>query len=324
MGKNNENNNATANIADNDLLIDFWGNDVFLKVYQALSIGKIKFSFASKSKPKDGIDCYLDADIFHSDLVDIINSGEFRKKEALERQRADAEQKANPQKKVYCRDIWKSPAGVNTENKVRQFSIQPGSKSDFVIRATMGDKSVMVPVEWYRLKLMVERWRHLVPDYDKMMRERYNLSAMENEYHAKQQKKAIAELEAEEREAQANVSTSAKNTNAGAPQASHTTAESQNTSAKNTQAPIAENKPDTSNVTQYRVKVTTPLTPMGTDKLAMKAVSENNTEYAFVFDKEQQEKAAWTNFSARCQKAGAVVQIRGIEGEKYVTVKQYA
>ena len=49
-----------------DLLLELYGSNSFVKVYQALEIDKIKFSFAKKGEEKNGIDVYMDCLLYTS------------------------------------------------------------------------------------------------------------------------------------------------------------------------------------------------------------------------------------------------------------------
>ena len=150
-------------IEDNDLLLAIYGNDNFLKVYQALEIGKIRFSFVPKEDPKDSIDCFVNADDFASDLIDLINSRD------LIRMANNSLAKQKQESKAYADAIWESKAGLasNTENAIiRKFSIQPGKTQEFVFRATQGKKSIMVGFSFRDLKLLSYRWHYLEKDWD--------------------------------------------------------------------------------------------------------------------------------------------------------------
>lgn len=175
---------------DNDVLVAIYGNNTFLKVYQAIEIGKIKFSFVNKDNPNDSIDCYLDCDIFNCDLIDKITSKDCNgltplEKLAIAEKQFYAEKKANARgQSVYHSPIWVSPSGVNNGNIVRKFEIQPADKTDYVFRATEGKKNILVGCEARFLTLLAERWKYLKVDYDVYMRQKYNKEAMKNPYHS--------------------------------------------------------------------------------------------------------------------------------------------
>lgn len=174
---------------DPDVLVAIFGGKTFVKVYQALDIGKIKFSFANKSNPKDGIDCYMDCNIFNCDLIDKITSKDYNnittlEKLALAEKKAYAERKASANgQTIYHKPIWESPAGVNDGNVVRKFEIQPADNTDYMFRATEGKKCITVGCEARYLSLLAENWSFLKPDYDEYMRAKYNKKAMANTYH---------------------------------------------------------------------------------------------------------------------------------------------
>lgn len=172
-------------IEDNDLLLAIYGNDNFLKVYQALEIGKIRFSFVPKEDPKNSIDCFVNADDFASDLIDLIDSRD------LIRMANNSLAKQKQEEKTYPDVIWESKAGLvsNSENAViRKFSIQPGKTQEFVFRATQGKKAIMVGFSFRDLKLLSYRWHYLEKDWDTIMAAKYNSEAMMNSYRAKKNK----------------------------------------------------------------------------------------------------------------------------------------
>lgn len=182
-------------ISDNDALIAIYGGKSFLKIYQALEIGKIKFCFVPKDEPKNSIDCYMNADDFASDFIAMIDSGELRKlayNARVEQQKTGAQ---------YASDVWESRVGVSTSGdteQLRKFTIQPGNAQEFMFRASQGKKSVTIGFGWRELKLLSYRWHFLEADWNEMMKAKYNIKAMENAYHSKHNAEQLAQQEAEE------------------------------------------------------------------------------------------------------------------------------
>lgn len=278
-----------------NFIADIYGGKAFLKVYPALEILKVKFSFVNKDNTKEHIDVYMDADIFHCDLIPLIRSGELRERGNKERIR-----KKNSEDK-YCKAIWVSPPSVSTDDVVKCFEIQPGEKTEFVFRATMGKISIIVGCDYRFLLLMAEHWRFLESDYEECMRKIYNMESMKNSYFSERQEPAKPEPQV----ATAPVVQTSNDGFSGIPQ-----------NAK----PVTVKE----EIKEYRMKVSIPLTPMGTDKKAMKAVTEDNHEYPLVFTDDSFNKAEWKNFEARCSRPGAVIKVEGVFKDDRIYVKKFA
>ena len=177
---------------DKDLLHPIWGANSAVKIYQALEIGKIKFSFFEKEDPTHSIDCYMDVIDFVSDFIDQINSGELMKRCAYAR-KEQAEKGAK-----YAADIWESRAGVaQNKEQIRKFSIQPGSKQELAFRAQQNGKNIVIGFSFRELKNLAYKWSFLEKDWNKIMEGKYNLASMTSEYHAKKNKE---QYEAQQRE----------------------------------------------------------------------------------------------------------------------------
>lgn len=314
---NNANTNKTNNESP-DMLIDVFGAKTFFKVYQCLGIGKMKFSFVDKENPKDkSIDIYLDADIFSCDLIEQIKNGELRQKGNVERQRA---KNANEK---YCKAIWNSPAGISAEQKVRQFEIQPGNSTEFVFRATEEKKQITVGCDYRSLRLMAERWSYLKPDYDDLMRRKYSLVNMQNEYRKVNGQQAPAQQEQPKAtQTVANAVTSTPPASAVAP----TTPQAKpiGFGMGSTQAPVQkqEEQPKEQqtpapqgNKQEFKMKITTPIADMANGKKALKAITADNVEYPCIFPAELCKHNAFSEFEKRCSRAGNVIKVRGIIGK---------
>ncbi len=318
-------NGNSANKTNNespDMLIDVFGAKTFFKVYQCLGIGKMKFSFVDKENPKDkAIDIYLDADIFSCDLIEQIKNGELRQKGNIERQRA---KNANEK---YCKAIWNSPAGISAEQKVRQFEIQPGNATEFVFRATEEKKQILVGCDYRSLRLMAERWAYLKPDYDDLMRRKYSLANMQNEYRkngngSSQQAPVQKQEQPKATQTVANAVTNTPPASAVAP----TTPQAKpigfgmgNTQAQ--QAPVQAEQPKApvtaqqGNMQEFKMKITTPIANMTNGKKALKAITADNVEYPCIFPAELVNNASFSEFEKRCTRAGNMIKVRGAVGK---------
>lgn len=336
MSNNTNANNKTTNDAP-DMLIDVFGAKTFFKVYQALGIGKIKFSFVDKENPKENsIDYYLDADVFSCDLIEQINNGELRQKGNAERKRA------KEAKDKYCKAIWNSPPGASSDQKkLRQFEIQPGNSTEFVFRATetpntqqeptendqqAQKKNIIVGCDYRSLRLLAERWKYLKSDYDELMRRKYCLENMQSAYRRGNEASASMPTTAPvqtEKPKEQSVST---------PQ----TQTPQETSAPTTpqakpigvgmgttpQAPAQETEPTTptpqennQQTQEFRMKITTPIADMANGKKALKAVTFDNIEYPLIFSAELVKRGEFSEFEKRCGRAGNVIKVRGAVGK---------
>ncbi|MBO5371740.1 MAG: hypothetical protein J6A75_03365 [Lachnospiraceae bacterium] len=319
-------NGNSANKTNNespDMLIDVFGAKTFFKVYQCLGIGKMKFSFVDKENPKDkAIDIYLDADIFSCDLIEQIKNGELRQKGNIERQRA---KNANEK---YCKAIWNSPAGISAEQKVRQFEIQPGNATEFVFRATEEKKQITVGCDYRSLRLMAERWSYLKADYDDLMRRKYSLANMQNEYRKNGNGSQQAPAQQEQPKATqtvANAVTSTPPASAVAPTTPQakpigfgmgSTQTQQAPVQKQEEQPKAQQTPaPQGNKQEFKMKITTPIADMANGKKALKAITADNVEYPCIFPAELCKHNAFSEFEKRCSRAGNVIKVRGVIGK---------
>lgn len=305
MAQNNKPNQNQESESKN-LLLPIYGKDTFVKIYQALDIGKIKFSFVNKEKPKEPIDCYINADDFASDLIDLIDSGELRKRASYAKQE---QQKTNAQ---YAKDIWESRAGVSqaNENVIRKFTIQPGSTQDFVFRATQGKKNIVVGFAYRELKLLSYRWHFLEKDWNAIMEAKYNMKNMTSEYHQRQNAEQYAKQMEEERMATSNitqqsqqnayetssqmndtpnygVSSSPKN-NA---KSTHTPSPNNNTSQSTQASMISGTEQKAAKVISINLKVKTPLVDMNNGGKAFQGWGADNKEYNVIIRKDVLAKA---------------------------------
>ena len=203
-----QNRNQNTQDTDKDLLLAIYGGKAFVKIYQALEIGKIKFSFVNKENPKEHIDCYIDAEDFASDLIDIIDSDEIRKRAhaaKLEKEKTNSR---------YAKDIWESRVGVSQSdaNQLRKFTIQPGTSQDYAFRATQNNVNIVVGFAHRELKLLSYRWHFLENDWNKKMMQKYCIANMTSEYHQRQNSEQYARQVEEERQMENNVPQQEANT----------------------------------------------------------------------------------------------------------------
>lgn len=75
-------------------------------------------------------------------------------------------------------------------------------------------------------------------------------------------------------------------------------------------------KPQTNNepvLQEFRMRVTTPLTPMAGEKAALKGVTEDNQTLAVVFGTNlTKDVSVWKTFETKGSKAGSIIRIRGV------------
>lgn len=289
--------------ADKDLLLAIYGGKSFVKIYQALEIGKIKFSFVNKENPKEHIDCYIDADDFASDLIAIIDSDEIRKRAYNARQ----EQKETKAK--YAKDIWESRVGVSQTNasQLRKFTIQPGSSQDFAFRATQNSMNIVVGFAHRELKLLSYRWHFLEADWNKKMAAKYSLANMTSEYHQKQNKEQYARQVEEENQyastaqpqEQENTTSNAQNSNYSNQMAETPTygissnlKEARNSQNEQKQEPKqSHNNGSSVKIQSYQLKVKTPLTDLSGGGKAFQGWGADNNVYDIVIRKDVLDKA---------------------------------
>jgi len=322
--------------AEKDLLLPIYGGKSFVKIYQALEIGKIKFSFVNKENPKEEhIDCYIDADDFASDLIAIIDNDEIRKRAYNAKQQQKQQQQNNNQNSKYV-DIWESRAGVSqaNANQIRKFTIQPGTTQDYVFRATQNGKSpIVVGFAHRELKLLSYRWHFLEVDWNKKMAEKYCLANMTSEYHQKQNAEQYARQVAEEE----NQYTSTTQHQELSQQ--HSTSISCNSSYSNEieETPtygISSNLKDTRNsqntqmqepkqnvnnnncsvkIQSYQLKVKTPLTDLSKGGKAFQGWGADNKVYDIIIRKNVLDKAnaELENLMKQASRLGTKLTVKG-------------
>lgn len=286
---------------NNDLLLEVYGSKTFVKVYQALEIGKIKFSFAEKDNVTDGIDCYVNADDFASDLIKKITDQRLLKACAVEKQRAASKNEK------YCQDIWKSRAGIDGEKNVRSFSIQPGSSTEMVFRASKNGKNIIVGFEYRELELLAYRWSFLEADWNKKMAERYSLSNMKNSFYSPDQTKKQPESAV----SQDFKSTPPSDTPVPMDKAKYMVSGNASAKKANTTPSPDQNAGSAARKSKvYKLKVVDGMQPMTSGNRALKAITVDNISYPVIFEKNLLALPHWQAFEKRAV-PGSIIMVTG-------------
>lgn len=181
---------------EKDLLMSVYGGSAFLKIKQALEIGKVCFSFVDIKEPKNHIDIYMDAVEFATEIAHECgletNERLFRALKA-EKDKGDQYPKA-----VYVSPVGGNATGNNGKPISRYFEISPAAQKGDVLFtakafpaeknatgafiAKKGEKALLtlrVPCLYKDLKGMALKWKFLEEDY---MRSVYTVAGMKSEY----------------------------------------------------------------------------------------------------------------------------------------------
>lgn len=273
---------------EKDLLLAVYGKDSFMKIYQALEIDKIKFSFAKKGNETNGIDCYMNADDFASDLIAKIRNERLWVMLQKEKQRYT---EAGEQ---YGKDVWESRIGNSSDNQLRSFSIQPGKNTPVVFRAKQDKNSITVGCDWRELELLAYRWKFLERDYERVLYERYTIANMKNSYRGNADKNESKNVDAPKNSTSASVTSVTNPTPANQPPMY----ESQD------EAPTLESSSGTQQQTvTIRFKSIIPITNYKSGK-CLKAITEEGDEFAVLFPTETINAipaAQWRDFESKLQ-----------------------
>lgn len=288
---------STNNSTGSDMLLEVYGGKAFFKIYQCLTIGKIKFSFAKKDNPKDGIDCYVDAEDFIADFMLLITAprGTLADGNLLERLFAER-RRMQEQNSEQGNDIWTSRPGKGKEDTLRVMSIQPGSKTQFVFKAYESSaekgqkgKQILVGFDFRELRLLAMRWNFLYDDYKKILQNKYSMNNMVSEFSR--------------RKAQQNASGNTEASEAAIRQHSAASAVSS----------VQPHQMQSLEVKTLKVKILRPFTVYGTEgNQAMQVVTEDACTLAVICTGQLIREAgqAWMDFSARCKK-GSIISLQG-------------
>ena len=309
---NNSNSNK-AKEKSKDLLLEIYGGKSFCKIYQALGIGKIKFSFAEKGKETEGIDCYVNVDDFVSNFISKIRNRDFLRLADAERKRA---KDANEQ---YCKPIWQSRIGLSSDSNLRHFSLQPGSSTEFVFRAVENKSSIIVGFDYRELELLEYRWKFLEKDWNDIMAKKYSFANMKDENKEKFYSKQVMEME----EAESEESAPAKQDNppVNEEKASPTERPMFKATGTDTSEKQEENGKQQEAIppsVKLRLKVTKEVARASSGNACLKAITEDGTEYILIFSKTLMNNVPnWAEYEKKLGKAGTIISITGkIYGER--------
>lgn len=317
-----------ANIADKSkkdpsLLLECHGAKMFMKIYQALEIDRIKFSFVKKGDERNPIDIYMNAEEFQSDLIAKINSGQ------LERRRLEEARRPNAAGDKHCQDIWASRVGKSPKNTIRKFSIQPGQRTEYVFYATetaenekSNAKSIVVGCSGKDLILLAFRWSFLYEDYKAILCERYSMKNMKSSYHAKESE-AGQEVSYDEslenvQQAAPPASTSRQTDTMQAGERGPRSFSIGSNDFQDTHQDIkSQDSADTyipqGKVEQFKLKVATSIVQMRSGKYALEGYTQDNIKYAVVFDPSIFSGLnSWENFYKSCTNIGNIIRFKGI------------
>lgn len=299
-----------------DLLLEIYGGKSFLKIYQALGIGKIKFSFAEKGKENAGIDCYVNADDFACDFIAKIRTRDFLKMADAERRRA------NESNEQYCKEIWTSRAGITADDKIRAFSLQPGASTPFVFRATENKTKIIVGFDYRELELLEYRWKFLEKDWNAIMEKKYCLAAMKDEKREKFYSSQITDKE--EPSAPASPDCNNKPINKEHPSApekekprfmatgsgeKNKKEPVESTSVNSSETPSATSIPPSLN---FKMKITVGIARSTKGNAFVKAVTEDGTEYVIVFNGSTMNQIPnWADYEKKFSKSGTIISFSG-------------
>lgn len=305
-------NNSNKTEKDPSLLLACYGAKSFVKVYQALEIDKIKFSFVLKGNEGNPIDIYMNAEDFEADLM-----AEIRGKQ-LERKRLTELERARSANEKYCKDIWESRVGKSTKNTIRKFTIQPGMNTEYVFRASesaengkSNAKNITVGISGKDLALLVFRWGFLFEDYKNVLRKRYSMAEMRSNYHPKEDPSDIPDdyveeqppmdpAEIPEHNAMNTQKTRRKPFSAGS--------DDMPTCTNDSEKAISQSN----NVCSYRMKVKTPIVLLSSGNYAFEGYTQDNRKYAVVINPISFSPDSLNAFCNICAKVGTMINFRGI------------
>lgn len=296
---------------EKEVLYDIYAKETFVKVKQALGIGKMLFSFVNKTS-KEHIDVYLLAEEFGALLMNQIKSGSLFKKIAEEKAKGDK----------YPKAVWTSPFGGFEEKSTgkcfsRSFTISPGSNAELILTATQypatktetgafvpvqGSKptiTIRVPASFNDFLLMNYAWEYLAKDY---FTRKYSVANMQPAR---------------------NNGNNNKNTTSDAPGGSNSS-QKRNSAESNQNAPKAQNEAVTErkeatsapsatvDINTYRFKKNSTqllLMQNGYDQ-CIKAIDEEGNEYIIIFPLQVTEKETkWSSFENAIKKGATSFSI---------------
>lgn len=301
---------------DPSLLLECYGSKAFVKVYQALNIDRIKFSFAKKGEEQNSIDIYMSAEEFQADLITKIDRKELEKKRIQEINRATT---AGDK---YCKDIWESRVGKSNKNTIRKFTIQPGQNTEYVFRATesaengQNPKNILVGFSEKELTLLSFRWSFLYEDYKTVLRERYSMKNMQSTYHQKENA-LDQDIPYDDAESEQQTATSVPSTDSAPPKDKS----DQNQGRRPFSVGSDDTLPneDTSkgeepkrDVKRFKLKVKSPIVLLKSRNYAFEGFTQDNIKYAVIIGPQFAGENNWEQFYNICSTAGNMVCFSGI------------
>lgn len=315
---------SNSNSNNPSLLQAFYGSKSFLKIYQALEIDKIRFSFANIGDERNSIDIYISVEEFHADLISKYKRGvlENRRQNEIERARKNNDQ--------YCKDIWVSRGGKTKKGNFRCFTIQPGKNTTYVFRASESGgkgqstpKNVIVGVSDKDLITLDFRWGFLYEDYKKVLAERYSLKNMKSSFSTSREES----IDYEESNEPENVSQQPAGRPVSSPQryngenkpkpspggnnaiSSRTTPVAQ---GGNSSQQIGGNQTETpkGEVKSFKLKVSTPIIRLRSSNYALEGYTEDNMKFSVIFPRNLLDEN--DPFYNVCSNAGKMIVFRGI------------
>lgn len=147
---NNSNTSKKTNEMKEGVFAAFYGEKFFVKVKQALGIGKVHFSFVEVGTKGEGLDVYVDADDFDNLCDDILN-GRLQKKISESQSRYP--------------DSWKYTTGQDAS---KTLAFGKGLKVPVVIQGYDAKKNKRINVgvmSFDELRTMAKWWRRISANY---------------------------------------------------------------------------------------------------------------------------------------------------------------
>ncbi len=324
----------TESEKDPALLLSCYGTKAFVKIYQALEIDRIKFSFVTKGREKDSIDIYMSAEEFQADLIAQIVNKELERKRVLEITRV----RETGDKKY--RSIWESRAGKSSKNTIRKFSIQPGQNMEYVFFATESSESgkenskyILVGCAAKDLTLLAFRWSFLYEDYKKVLQTRYSMEKMKSTYNHSREAAVDSDMPyndftqnqqpspASATKASGSKDGTWKQTQGDPAKSKHFSVGSKDirsdASQGNSGNGQGKNTGDVQKtgceVKSFKLKIKTPITSMKSGKYALEGYTENNQRHIVVFNPAK--FSNWEKFYQICLNPGNMICFKGIATE---------
>ena len=292
-------------------------------MYQCLKIDKIKFSFAEKNKPKEGIDCYMDAEDFVADFIPLITAqkGTLSDCNLVERIMVEKKRMAS-ENAQFGNNVWESRPGKGQNDTLKQFGIQPGNKTQMVFKATESSeekgskpKQIIVGFDFKELKLLALRWSFLYEDYKKVLAERYSMQNMTSNFTKRQNQSNEGKKE--------ETPTSSSQSNVRV----FSVSSDSNKNKKQNEKPAPaqpDKKPETTDgenqeMRTIKVKVLHGLVDLSSGNKAMQVITEDSCTLSVICQKDFiASVGTWDEFSKKCRE-GAIINVTGqLYGDRFI------